>query len=212
MDNNIIKQETISMGDKIKMLVVCSQVTYETACEMARDIIHFRKKIESHYKPMLDKAVSAKRAAEESRKAVLAQQGLHVDPVLEVEKELKRKIRKYEDDKAENERIAKAEADRKALELSEKAEEEAFAGNVEEAEETLKEAENQELIADTVEGSTISHISGAGIRRNWDVEITNEELLPRSFLVPDLIKLRAEARQMKENFLVPGAKSFIKEI
>ncbi len=212
MDQNIIKHDTRNWQQKAEVMIIDSQISYEHASDLVQDIIAFRKKIERHYKPAIEAAKKAKAAADLSRKEAIRTQDTHVDPVKEVEKVLQRKIRQYEDARAETERQEKAAAELKAKELTEKAEEKIWEGDDEEAEELLDKADNQELIAKDVVGSTISKVAGSGIRRDWEAIVVDEMAIPRAYLMPDMVRIRAEVRRYKEDTQIPGIKAQVKEI
>ena len=213
MNELTIKQDTTSLSEKISEMVVTDQRSYEDVADQIKDIIHFRKKIEAFCKPNIDAAIETKRVAEEGRKVAIAQQETLIAPVKEVEKIGQRKMRKYEDDKVEKERLDKVEADRKAQELTEAAEDAAFSGEDDKVvDELLDQAENEEIKSEQMRGSSMKKVSGCGIRRLFDVEVLDEALIPREYLIVDFVKLRAEARELKHSFNVPGCRAFIKDI
>lgn len=212
MNELTIKKETKSISSKVTELEITSQVSYETMADHVKDLKFFRGKIESFCKPNIDAAMETKRAAEAGRRTAIEQQDTLLAPVLSVEKIGQNKMLKYEDQKKEEERVRKEEADRKARELTKEAEAAVFSGDDEKADELLDEAENEELKSDQMKGSTIKKVVGCGIRRNYAARVVDITKVPQAFLVVDMIKLNAHARDMKEKFCVPGCEVYVKEI
>ena len=52
---------------------------------------------------------------------------------------------------------------------------------------------------------------GASLREVWDFEITNMDLIPRKFMVPDLTMIRRYCQNLKHQAEIPGVRIFSKK-
>lgn len=117
--------------------------------------------------------------------------------------EAKLLLRKYDDKKrAEQEkarRVAEAEAERERQKLLKRAEK---VKTPEKAEELREQAE---LITAPVIAET--KIDGVQYTENWTAEIVDASLIPYAYMTPDLKKIYATVKAMKEQTAIPGVRA-----
>ena len=162
------------------------------------------------------------KAAEASIKSAMVAYSNEQDRIRQEEQRKANEAARREREKQE---AAAAEARRKAeaeaAELRRKAEEEAAAGRAAEAaklqqkadakiERGEAKAEGLELRAATVVAPVIHRdvpkIAGFSMREVPKFEIVDEKLIPREYLAPDLVKIRAVVNALKTGANIPGVR------
>jgi hypothetical protein len=132
-----------------------------------------------------------------------------IDPLKEAKDIVSRKATAWK--RAEDERLRQAELQRQADEKKRiederlrQAEALAASGDMAIAEKLLEE----EIIVVPQAPVVVAAVAGAQIRENWTFEITDESLLPREYLVPDMTKIRGVVKAMKGQTKIPGVRAF----
>lgn len=194
----------LSVPDQAKQIaVIKTNEDYTRAGQILLTIKDIRKKIENTFKPIKQKMDAAK-------KEVLDQEKAADKPLLEAEAYLKPLISGY---LIEQERIRKEEENR-LREQARKEEEERQLQAAIEAEQTGNKEEAEEIISAPVQAApvvvpkTVPKVAGISQRENWDFEIVSESLLPRQYLMPNLVAIRQVVRGLKGNANIPGVKVF----
>jgi hypothetical protein len=212
-----VRQEVMTIPDQAKLILVRDQASMTRASEFFLVIKGLRKKIEDTFGPIISKAFAAHKEAVAQRKKV-------EEPLVIAENWLNGQMTAYHQ---EQERIRKAEEDRlrkEALEaeLKRRQEEEErkmaeaaaleASGAKDEAEQLMNEA-----IQLKEEPLTIEHeepptprveTKGIAMVTYWKFRITNESLIPRSYLVPDEEKIGGVVRAMKDKTNIPGIQAY----
>lgn len=75
------------------------------------------------------------------------------------------------------------------------------------AEERRQQAEEVQVLAPIL-ASTVNKSDGIGARKNWKFEVVNPDLIPRKYLIPDLVQIGKEVRAAGENLNIPGIRIF----
>ena len=57
---------------------------------------------------------------------------------------------------------------------------------------------------DKVGGSLLPRVPGMTLRKNWSFRVTNPDLIPREYLMPDLVKIGGVVRALKNQCRIPG--------
>lgn len=194
----------LSVPDQAKQIAaIKTNDDYTRAGQILLTIKDIRKKIEATFKPIKQKMDAAK-------KEVLDQEKAADKPLLEAEAWIKPLISGY---LIEQERIRKAEEDR-LREIARKEEEERQLQAAIEAEQNGSKEEAEEIISAPVQAApvvvpkTVPKVAGISQRENWDFEIVSESLLPRQYLMPNLVAIRQVVRGLKGNANIPGVKVF----
>lgn len=176
---------------------------YVKAGNILLTIKDIRKKIEATFKPIKQKFDAAK-------KEVLDQEKAADRPLIEAENWIKPLISGY---LIEQEKIRQAE-ERRLQEQARKEEEERRLLEAIEAEKNGQQDEAQAIIDAPVQAppvvvpKTVQKVAGISQRENWDFEIVSESLLPRQYLMPNLVAIRQVVRGLKGNANIPGVKVF----
>jgi hypothetical protein len=194
----------LSVPDQARQIaVIKNNDDYTRAGQILLTIKDIRKKIEATFKPIKQKMDAAK-------KEVLDQEKAADKPLLEAEAWLKPLISNY---LIEQEKARKAEEDR-LREIARKEEEERQLQAAIEAEQNGSKEEAEEIISAPVQAApvvvpkTVPKVAGISQRENWDFEIVSESLLPRQYLMPNLVAIRQVVRGLKGNANIPGVKVF----
>lgn len=194
----------LSVPDQAKQIAaIKTNDDYTRAGQILLTIKDIRKKIESTFKPIKQKMDAAK-------KEVLDQEKAADKPLLEAEAWIKPLISGY---LIEQERIRKEEENR-LREQARKEEEERQLQAAIEAEQNGSKEEAEEIISAPVQAApvvvpkTVPKVAGISQRENWDFEIVSESLLPRQYLMPNLVAIRQVVRGLKGNANIPGVKVF----
>ena len=221
-DLEVIRAEVLPIPDQAKMIVVKDAETMTKANQFFLIIKGLRKRIAITFDPMEKAAKEAKAKAEESRKTIVAEREKLEASLIIGENWVNGQMTRY---KLEQDRIRNEEANRlrliviqEEIDRRKKVEEEKLAeaellekaGMKEESQQLVSEAiqENEAPITvKTAEPETPKVVmDGATLQTNWKFEIINESLLPRAYLMPDLVKIGAEVRSKKENAKIPGVR------
>jgi hypothetical protein len=115
MDENALKQEIMTVDERIAAVVVCDAQTYEVAGKMVIDLDGLKKKIEAYWKEPIEKAFQA-------HKALTAKRGEMLKPVDDRRKTLTQKISAYltEEDRKRREEQRRLDEKRREAEQKER--------------------------------------------------------------------------------------------
>lgn len=195
----LIENESKTVAEQVKNLKIIDQISYERAATIKVSLTSLRKKIKIFFDPMVEKS---KASYDEIRN----KRDVFLDPTVELEDELKIKLKSYERKKEqeaeEARRKAEEERQRKQAEEKAKAKEEAEVLGVDVSEVEVKEVEIEQPLP------TIDKVVGLGLRRNWKARVIDKSKLPLEYLVPDMVALNAQARKLKKEFNVSGAEAY----
>ncbi len=212
-----LKQSTSLQEQEITALKVSDQPSYNVAAGILQDARLLKKKIKDFFAPSIEKAKASVKSAQASKKEIENQQNTFLDPVIDSEKTLQKKCRDYEDECArlKREEEAKAEAEAKAKEEEAKqkkldeAKELIDSGDMDKAFEVMEEANEVVEKPQEVE-ETITKVTGLGIRRDWDFEVIDVDLIPREFMMANLVAIRKQVKRDKKEDCIPGIRAFIR--
>lgn len=99
---------------------------------------------------------------------------------------------------------AKARAEAEAAAIKARAEAEKAAKI---AEERRQQAENVRVVAPIL-ASTVEKTSGISGRKYWKFEVIDENLIPRKYLIPDLVQIGKEVRAAGDTLNIPGIRIY----
>ncbi len=193
------KQELITIGDKTLSLKVIDNETYLQAGEIFNRITAWEKKTKARWDILCDKANAAHKAltaarAEELAKVKPLKDHINSQQTLyNIEQE---GIRRKKEEILRQEALKREEEER--LQAALQAEKE---GNKAEAEAILEEPV---FIPVPIVEKTVPKVAGQTMTESWDFEIINESLIPRQYLIPNLIAIRATVRSLKSKTNIPG--------
>jgi len=146
------------------------------------------------------------------KKAIMDRYNEAIEPLEEYEREAKKAMADWE--MSERQRIAKEnaklqaeaeEAARKEREkLEKKAERAEKTGNDDKAQELRQQADN--VMAAPAPIVQQQKTSGVSFRDHWEIEVTNPDLVPREYCVPDESRIGKVANAMAGKIKIPGVK------
>ncbi len=218
----IIRAEVLTIPDQAKMILVKDAETMTRANSFFLIIKGLRKRIAATFDPMEEAAKETKRKAEEGRKVIVAQRAELEAPLISGENWVNQQMTKYkmeqdrirQEEEARLRRIAiQEEIDRRKRFEEEKLAEAALlekAGMKEESEQLVSEAIQEQEAPITIKTAEPEIpkvvMEGATLQTNWKFEIINESLIPRTYMIPDVVKIGATVRSQKGNTKIPGVR------
>ena len=203
MTQNALVREVTTLSQNIteeaKCIIITDRKAYLRAGELIILIKQLRKKISSVFKPI-------KQRIDEAKKEVLTQERAADKPLAEAEELLCPRIIAYE--KA-LEQIRLTEEARLQHEAREQDEERRLMEAIR-AQQAGEDALALSILDEPVcpgpvlLARTFPRVPGLSVRKNWNSRITNPELIPREYLMPDLVKIGRVVRALKNECHIPG--------
>lgn len=193
-----IETGIVDINQRAIELKIVNDATYQEAGSLFTLICDMEREIKAFMDPLVDKAHKAHKALTEARKSELdkllpAKSALNCEMVL---------YRGEQRRKAEEEAIKLREAARKA-------EEEARLQAALEAEKdgdkaTAEAILNETIIEEPVKVAEAYKPEGVQFRTTYDFEIVAKDLIPREYMIPDLVAIRKVVNALKDKCLIPG--------
>lgn len=192
--------EAEQFSNKLSAFVITNNEEYKEAGEYLVDL---RKRIK----------VLKERFKERTKPFDLALKGLKdffkapISKMEEVDLRVSRALRKFNEEeeakrKAEEEKLRKLQ-EKEALKLEKKAEKLEAKGNVLGAEQLKEQADELVSFSPIVE-SKVEKVEGLSFKTNWKFRITNANLIPREYMIPDEVKIGKVVRALKADTCIPG--------
>lgn len=203
-----VTQEVATIEDQAKALQVVDAESYIAAGELWKSIKALRKKVADTFDDIISAAHLAHKKAVEKKK-------MHDNPLDAAERIVKTAMSNYD---LAQERIRKAEEDR-LREIERKAEEERRlqeaialeAQGEKEVAEAVMEA--PVYVAPVVIPKTTPKLQGGPVfQTRWDFEVIDANIIPRQYMVPDLVKIRQLVTALKGQANIPGIRAFEKRV
>lgn len=201
-----------------KAIKVADETTQAQASEMLLAVASMLKQIETTFKPMKD-------AAFRSHKIICEQEKKVASPLMDAERALKfeigefvmaqRRIARQQEEEARRVEQERAEAESRA-ESERLAIEDAIAleavGDVKGAEAVLAAPAPAPVryVAPASVAPAIAHTSGVGVATVWDFRITDENLIPREYLLVNEKAIAAIGKTTKGKAKIAGVEFFEK--
>lgn len=185
MESKSLQKSVSSLVSEMSSKLILSQDDYLFAAEWLKRNKTTQKAVKDHFSTSLSEAKDVVKSIEKERDVFL-------NPLIQAEFIVKEQLLEY-DRKIQEEKEA---AERKLLEAREKGL----------SDKTIRKYE-------TALDSTSSappKVDGISTRKDWTFEITDESLIPRSFLMPDESKLSKHAKLNGDSVPVPGVRFFQK--
>lgn len=202
-----IEKEALESIEKARSITVRTQEQYEEAAVLLKLVKERQKKVKESFDPIVDKAHKA-------HKEAVAQRDKLLNPLLNAEKDYKRLMINYDNQKeaeakAEQDRLQKladAEAAKQKKILDEKIARAEASGKLEKAEAFQAQKETIIPIQAPVIAAQINNPSGVSYRDNWSAEVIDVNLLPSEYMLPNLPMLNAIAKSTKGSIKISGVK------
>ncbi len=200
LETNEVETKALSIVDQAKAVKVVDVESYKFAGELWKGIGDMIKEVKATFDPICDAANKAHKAATQKRASFL-------DPLEAVYKNVKRLMSDYDE---AQERIRKAEEAR-LREIERKAEEDRrlqeaidleAQGQAEVAEAVMAEPV---YVAPVVLPKVTPKMEGGPVYRTiWKFRVVNASIIPRQFLVPDMVAIGGVVRALKNQANIPG--------
>lgn len=194
-----IKGRARLLPERASLISVHSQATLLRANEFVKLV----KTMMKEYDNAFDDVIAGLR---ELKKKAVNKKKEYYEPLVKAEAIAKAEINRYLDVLEEKEIAARKKLAEEAEERFSKARDLEAAGKPEAAEALREEETTVAPIPDAPK------IEGSHRKELWDAEVIDESKLLRKHLMPDLVAIKKEAREMKEKANIPGVRVFKKKI
>lgn len=205
-----LKQEALTVTQQAAAIKIVDQPSYDQAASLLLEkVLPFRKKWAEYWEPL-------KKAASDAHKAICAKFNEGDEPAARAEREIKLKIRAWDE---EQERI-RQEAQRKAQEEAEKKErEDRLAAAIAAETSGATEEEVEQIVSAPIAvvaapvAPTYARASGISSRENWKCHVLNIKQLclavakgqvSAEYVLPNFTALNARAKADKGTMRIPG--------
>jgi len=208
-----VEEKALSIVDQAKAVKVTDAQTYTAAGSLWKSIGEMIKEVKDTFDPICDAAHKAHKQAVEKR-------AKYLDPLTAAQKSVKGLMSAYDqeqeclrrEEQARLEAIArKAEEDRRLQEAieAEAAMKAQGASQEEVAQETAAILETPVSVAPVVLPKATPKLQGGPVYRTvWKARVINERLIPREYLVPDMVKINGVVRSLKGAANIPGVQAY----
>lgn len=197
-----MSREIATVNADAMSIVVTDNASYLLAGEMLSAIKRLKKNIEEYFKPLKSSAHNAwkqicTRESEEIAKLTPAID--HIDKQMTTWNIEQERLRQEEEARLrrEAERVAEERLLQAALEAEK-------TGDKEEAEAILNEPI---FVPPPIVEKSVPKIAGQTMITTWEAEIVDANLIPREYLVPDMVKINQVVRAMKEKTDIAGIRA-----
>jgi Fe-S-cluster formation regulator IscX/YfhJ len=195
-----LQKQASTWPDRAAAVKITDQASFDTAGEMLLGIKDLRKAIKDTFDPIIEQAHKAHKIACDAKKTAEA-------PLETAEKILKPLIAAWLD---EQERIRR-DAEQAAMAAARKREEEERIKRAMSAAESGADAETITEVLDAPVpmvvpsvAPTFAPVAGISGRKSWKWKITNENLIPRTYLCVDEKAINAVVKGMQGKTVIPG--------
>jgi DNA repair exonuclease SbcCD ATPase subunit len=106
--------------------------------------------------------------------------------------------------------LARKEEERKKAALDARAEKAAAKGNLEKAEE-LRQQKEEVFVPAPVVNSSVAKVAGVATKQVWKFEISDANIIPKEYMIPDMVKIGAVVRATKGTLAIPGVKIYAED-
>ena len=208
MKNQINETE---IKQEVKNIITTTQkITITTAADMQISADYLRN-IKTAQKRIIDFFAPLKKSAHETWKKIVASEKELIDPLNQVEINIKRKVAQYTQEqeriRQEEQRRLQAKADEQARREREALEKKAVRLKTPEKKEALLE-QAEMVAAPVIQLAPEKKPEGISTREIWKAKIINESSVPREFLIVNQKALDAFARSTKGKIKVSGVEFY----
>lgn len=208
-----LEKRVLNLPVRATEIQVKDQASLSIANEFLLGIKALQREIDSTFDPIIQ-------ATHDAHKKALAQKKKFEDPIIQAERMVKPKIGAY---LQEQERIRREaeEAARRAEWERKRAEEEVLRKAMEaeakgKAKEAKKIIEEAAKIEQTAPALPIipqrQQTQGITMREVWKFEITDSKLIPREYLMPDIVRIGKIVQACKGETSIPGIRVYSEKI
>lgn len=203
-----IEKEVPDVIAQAQNILVTNNEQETKAVEFLKTIKTMQKEVNETFDPIVEKAHAA-------HKEATAQRNKFLNPLLEAEKRIKSMVSNFrlemERKRLEQERKLREEAERKAeaerQKLQKQAEKAAAKGNEEKAAELQARREMVQAPTIVVEKKTTKQ-EGMAVKTVWKARITDANLVPREYCIPNEKLIDSIAKSTKGTLKVAGVEFY----
>jgi len=199
--------DIITLFDRSQKVIIRNQSEYN-------DSAIFLKEIKSRFKEIEKKRKEITVPIDEAKSKIMDLFRKPLDLLRKAEETVKDVMgvydsemeRKAKEDQARLQRLADMEAEKQKRIIDEKIARAEASGKLERAEALAQQKEEIIPIVAPVITPSIETPKGVSYRDKWDAEITDINLVPREYLIPDMQALNKLAQATKNSLKIPGVK------
>lgn len=202
-----LETQALSVPDQAKAIVITDTVSYERAGGILLIVKGLRKKIDETFDPIISKAFAAHKEAKAQKTKVetplLVAEGF-LKPMIAVYDRQQEQKRRDDEAKLREEARAKAEAEQTArAEAAERRGDHAAAEAIISA---------PVVVAPVILPTETPKLAGVSIRQNWKARVVDEALIPREYLLVNMVALNGIARSLKDQARVAGVEFYSEDV
>lgn len=208
MENSLVLPEEVTKGMVVtEEEILALKVVDNDSYLKAGHYVDLRKALKKEIKDKLDPICDATNKAHKKATAFRKEQ---LDKLIPADKYLDNQMTTWN---VEQERLRKIEEDRLRREAEKKAEEQQLADAMEaEAQGADEEAEailNEPVqVAPPIVEKTVPKVSGQTMTTTWRYKVTDQNKIPRQYMIPDEKALNALVKAQKDRTNIPGIEVF----
>jgi len=208
-----VEEKALSIVDQAKAVKIVDNQSYVAAGGVWKAIGDMIREVKDTFDPICDAAHKAHKQAVEKR-------AKYLDPLTSAQRSVKGLMSAYDaelerirrEEQARLEAIARKEEEERRLQEAIDAEaalKDQGATKEEVAEETAAILETPVTVAPVVIPKAVPKMQGGPVYRTvWKAKIINERLIPREYLVPDMVKINGVVRSLKGAANIPGVQAY----
>ena len=216
MEIQEVTEKALTITQQANAVTVTNEAQKKAAGELFLNVKSMMKAVDESFDPIITKAHQA-------HKEAVAQKKKHYEPLDAAAKYVKKIIGDY-DTKLENERkaeerrladIARKEAEEKAIQEAIESERQAkLNGATQEEAAAVAERviEQPVYVPPVVVPKAKEKISGMVFRETTKFRIKDESLIPRQFLIPDMVKIGGVVRSLGIQANIPGVEIWMEKV
>lgn len=202
-----LKEQALSIPEQARVITINDAESYERAGGILVRVKALRDKIDQVFDPIISAAFKAHKEAKSQKTKV-------EEPLVVAEGWLKPQLARWKNEQEQKRREAEEAEREKARKVAEdaqinKAVKLEQSGNIAAAEKVI----NQPVrVPPVVKPSETPKIGGVSFRQNWKARIVDDSLIPRAYMVPDMVKINAHVRSMKQASNIPGVEAYSDDV
>jgi hypothetical protein len=194
-----LETKALSYPDKARQLTINNPDDYRIAGEFVKAVDALGKEVEASFSPQIAQAHALHRS-------LIAERDRHLKPLTEAKTYARRLMVAYDQEQERKRR----EEEIRLRELARKAEEDAKLAAALDAEASGQTEEAQAILEEPVYVPPIiiknetPKVQGVQFRTVWKFRVVDQRKIPAEYLIPDMVKIGAVVRALKQMTTIPG--------
>lgn len=199
MTTQDFEQRALALPEQARQLMIENDETFTQATDFLLTIKALRTELDQTFDPVISKAHAA-------HKEAVTQKKRHEEPLAKSESIIKHRLAAYHVQQEQQCLVDQRKA-QEAAQLQEAIDAEARGDQV-----GADAALNGHGVVAVTLPPAMPKVEGVAFRESWEFEIADASLLPRNYLLPDMMKIGQVVRAMKHDTKIPGVKVFKRQI